>query len=143
MYCSVRWCEVNGLPTTDADVCDASRPRPVEGSDVFVSDFARVRAENPAIKIVDVRSPAQFAICSLAGSVNVPLSELEHGGGRAATWLETHAKAPSEPVYVVCRRGIASVEATNVSITPHTRKYDHPDLIHGMMCCSCCENAVL
>jgi adenylyltransferase/sulfurtransferase len=71
-----------------------------------------------------VREPHQFAICSLPGAVNIPLSSFppslppsqkgelyshEEEGGR-----EGGLPSKDQAVYVMCRRGVLSREATRV-----------------------------
>lgn len=122
---------------------DASAPVP----DVSVEDLAEARRQGSSTSgaasggsasggpasaqsispvIVDVRSEEQFSICSLRGSVNIPLSELRRD---AASSLRSAGidinefkpaklaseSAASEPrhmrdprVYVLCRRGVDS-----------------------------------
>ncbi len=108
--------------------------------DVSVAEFARRRAV-PGTRVMDVRTRAQFQICALRDSANVPLDELELNPASAAGHLcapatsgSTSSSCDSTPIpngadsdvittgprgghnvtYVICRRGIDSVTATNV-----------------------------
>lgn len=63
--------------------------------------------------VLDVREEVQFAICSLPGSVNLPLRDL---GGRldyVDTLLDGEPR-DSAQVVVVCRRGVDSLVAVEV-----------------------------
>jgi adenylyltransferase/sulfurtransferase len=53
--------------------------------------------------ILDVRDPAQFDICSLPGSLNIPLDALPSRHADLEAWAK-----PGEPVFVLCRRGVLS-----------------------------------
>ena len=60
--------------------------------------------------LLDVRVPRQYEMCSLDGSINLPLEELE-------SQLDTTVGGLSHgqlPIYCLCRRGIASVAATRI-----------------------------
>ncbi|KAI9842453.1 MAG: Urmylation protein [Sclerophora amabilis] len=88
-----------------------------EGERVSPSAYEKLRTEEQQEHVlVDVREKAQFTICSLPGSVNVPFSSLRarlpsleqyHAGSKgedeAVDWLAT--LHPSTPIYVVCRLG--------------------------------------
>jgi adenylyltransferase/sulfurtransferase len=56
--------------------------------------------------LLDVRASVQFAILSFPNAMNIPLDQLE-------THMEVLRKE-TRPVYVVCRRGIASMSATRL-----------------------------
>ena len=94
--------------------------------------------------VVDVRVPLQFSICSLAGSINIPLSVIERDIDIACSFLRTSnvshdvadvAEATSDDLYmsasssslemkpsidhdvfVLCRRGVDSEVATRVRL---------------------------
>jgi adenylyltransferase/sulfurtransferase len=60
--------------------------------------------------LLDVRVPRQYEMCSLDGSINLPLEELE-------SQLDTMVGGLSHgqlPIYCLCRRGIASTDATRI-----------------------------
>lgn len=61
------------------------------------ADLARLRDEQPDVRVVDVRTPGEFATRHVPGSYNVPLPDLE--GHRA----ELHAAR--SPVVIVCESG--------------------------------------
>lgn len=52
--------------------------------------------------LLDVRDELEFSICSLPGSVNIPMDEFDR---RRQELEETIKKAGGSPVYAVCRRG--------------------------------------
>jgi rhodanese-related sulfurtransferase len=76
---------------------------------VTVAELRSARDGNPHAVLVDVRPFTQFRICSLRGSINIPLADLERNCESA---MLDHGK--SEPVFVICRRGVDSVAATAV-----------------------------
>ena len=60
--------------------------------------LAELRAERPEVRLLDVRTPAEFEAEHIAGAYNVPLDTLgEHGA-------EIRASV-AEPVVLVCRSG--------------------------------------
>merc|ERR1712045_332592 len=59
--------------------------------------------------LLDVRVERQYEICHLDGSINVPLSTVEDEIARIES-----LSAGEKPIYCVCRRGVASVEATRI-----------------------------
>lgn len=62
------------------------------------AEFARLRVERSDLRVIDVRTPGEFAAGHIAGAYNVPLPELE--GHRA----ELH-QAGSGPVVLICKSG--------------------------------------
>lgn len=65
-------------------------------------------ADQPHI-LLDVRVPKQFDLCSLPGAINIPLECL------AERLNELNLKSNgSIPIYCICRRGIASIAATEM-----------------------------
>jgi rhodanese-related sulfurtransferase len=62
------------------------------------ADLARLHAERPEARLLDVRTPGEFEAEHIAGAYNVPLDTLgEHGAEIRAT--------VAEPVVLVCRSG--------------------------------------
>ncbi|KAJ9457722.1 Adenylyltransferase and sulfurtransferase MOCS3 [Diplonema papillatum] len=69
----------------------------------------------PQPLLVDVRLPTEFAITRLRGSVNVPLPSLQDGTRLPeAQALYADARRRGAAVLLLCRRGVASVEATRI-----------------------------
>ena len=61
------------------------------------TDLVQLRARSPRIRVLDVRTPAEFESQHIAGAYNVPLDTLsEHGP-------EIHNV--SDPIVLVCRSG--------------------------------------
>jgi len=63
-------------------------------------------------RLVDVRDSTQFSICSLSTATNVPLSKLTEYS-LEEVYAELGANNAT-PIYVVCRRGIFSAQATDL-----------------------------
>ena len=76
--------------------------------EVSCQDYYKVRQEGLPHILLDVRVTRQFEMCSLEGAINIPLESLEN----RCKDIEDMAK--NKPVYCICRRGIASVEATKL-----------------------------
>ena len=56
--------------------------------------------------LLDVREAEHFGLCSLEGSVNIPISRfMSHRGDEVPDWLSGEAFSGELPVYVVCRQG--------------------------------------
>lgn len=70
-------------------------------------EYNNLRLQNQPHVLLDVRVPEQFALCSLLGSINIPLRELPD----RVTEVEQLSDG-EKPIYCVCRRGKASVSAT-------------------------------
>ncbi|KAL7574085.1 hypothetical protein ACA910_014781 [Epithemia clementina (nom. ined.)] len=56
--------------------------------------------------LLDVRPTEQYQLCSLPGSINIPLAQLSH------RWSELLSQP--KPVYCMCRRGNSSLAATKL-----------------------------
>ena len=68
-----------------------------------------VEARSPNTVLIDVRDATQFAICHLPEAVNIPLSSLEQ---QLEQVEDACLQASAQEVFVICRRGIFSHEAT-------------------------------
>lgn len=75
-------------------------------ANVGAPELAQALASRPEIRLLDVRTPAEFARAHIEGSYNVPLGELEP---HAATIGRTRA-----PVVLVCRSGARAQTAQEV-----------------------------
>ena len=126
-------------PTATCLVCDHSSVSEPAVPSITVAELAAARQHNGRRHVlVDCREVSQFGICSLRGSINLPLQSIvarptecvasivaaavldlamaaatsdessENVGG-----LRQHPLAFVD-VYVLCRRGVDSVEATRV-----------------------------
>jgi adenylyltransferase and sulfurtransferase len=74
---------------------------------ISCTEYNKLRKNGVRHILLDVRAKQQFDMCSLDGSINIPLSEL----GNQLDRLE-ELSAGVQPIYCLCRRGIFSVEAT-------------------------------
>lgn len=85
-------------------------------------DYKRSILDNKVHHIlIDVRMKHQFAICSLRHSINIPLEDIiqnkEKVYEKLVTLSSNHNKTTHDDdftIYCICRRGIASTEATNI-----------------------------
>jgi rhodanese-related sulfurtransferase len=73
-------------------------------SRVDATTLERLLAEDADVRILDVRTPAEFESAHIPGAYNVPLDTL----GEHAAELERHL---SEPVMLVCRSGARASQA--------------------------------
>ena len=79
---------------------------------VTCEEYSEIRLQNnlssaPSNHILlDVRVANQFDICSLPGAINIPLNNLAS--------RMTDLRNDAETIYIICRRGIASVTATKL-----------------------------
>lgn len=71
--------------------------------------YNEVRKNGQPHVLLDVRVPRQYEMCSLEGSVNLPLDQLE-----SQLEMVGELSKGELPVYCLCRRGIASAEATRI-----------------------------
>jgi len=87
------------------------------------SQYNTLRQQGTPHVLLDVRVPQQFGICALDNSVNIPLDELKDRIGDVREMLkqchgskDNEEDAVNETVYCLCRRGVASAQATKVLI---------------------------
>jgi rhodanese-related sulfurtransferase len=85
-----------------------------EVTEIMPWDLAERRRENPALLILDVREPQEYAAMHIPGSLNVPRGILES----ACEWdyeetVPELVQARQREVVVVCRSGYRSVLAAN------------------------------
>ncbi|MUL41529.1 rhodanese-like domain-containing protein [Streptomonospora sp. PA3] len=74
------------------------------GAEIGVDETRTLLAHNAATRLIDVRTPGEFAGSRITGSCNVPLELLrEHRRGLRA--------AHGDPVVLVCRSGTRAEEA--------------------------------
>jgi len=77
------------------------------GNSVTCQEYADIRKKGVKHVLLDVRDRTQFDMLHLNGAINLPLAELDKEG----TKLEDFC-SDAESVYVICRRGIFSRQAT-------------------------------
>jgi adenylyltransferase/sulfurtransferase len=85
---------------------------------VTCPEYSKVRNEEVSHVLLDVRVTNQYDMCALDGAVNIPLARLQD----ELDEIERLSDG-KRPVYCICRRGIASVEAANILYTAQTK---HP-----------------
>jgi len=103
--------------------CAASLPRPPVpevSCKAYASEWQCCTQEGPTSSegkphlLLDVRSEIQFQICRLPGALNVPYKKLQDGSGLE----EVKARIkPEDPCFVICRRGVDSVSATDLLVS--------------------------
>lgn len=82
---------------------------------ISLNEFIKLRKDNKDIKVVDVRTPAEFSSCHLDGSTNLSLGSKE---------LESYiTNNQSSPLYIMCQSGKRAEMACN------TFSKQHQDLI--------------
>ena len=76
---------------------------------VTCQDYQRLREsdndEQHEHVLLDVRAQEQFALCALEGAINIPLEDLTD---------QLDQLVSNKPIYCICRRGRASVAATQL-----------------------------
>ncbi|ORY54469.1 hypothetical protein BCR35DRAFT_296691 [Leucosporidium creatinivorum] len=93
-------------------------------------------------RILDVRSKAEFGICHLDGSINVPFSSLLRDPSSALDLVSpSHSSSvpstDSSPIYLVCRRGNDSLLAAralsrHLSTQPQAPQVELVDVMGGL-----------
>ena len=81
----------------------------LKGNDVTCKEYFEIRSQGQPHVLLDVRVERQFELCALPGAVNIPLEQLPRQFERLAA-----LSGGTNPVFVICRRGVASVEAVNM-----------------------------
>mmetsp|Transcript_8092 Transcript_8092/g.18252 ORF Transcript_8092/g.18252 Transcript_8092/m.18252 type:complete len:639 (-) Transcript_8092:29-1945(-) len=76
---------------------------------ISAEQYDEVRKQDQPHVLLDVRVVQQFEMCALEGSVNLPLEQLE-----SQLEMVGELSKGELPVYCLCRRGIASAEATRI-----------------------------
>ena len=117
---SAAWIQTHGLAWAEGgnrvSSCAAAAAAGV--AEVAPADAALALASAPpAVRplLVDVRSPEEFSICALPGSLSVPLASIELGPAAALAAAGLAALPPSTAtIYTVCRRGIDSAAAARI-----------------------------
>lgn len=87
---------------------------------ISCTDYASIRDKGEPHILLDVRVRRQFDMCALQGAINIPLENLP-----GELQLVAELSAGVKPVYCLCRRGIASTEATRI-LSEATKS--HPDI---------------
>jgi len=91
---------------------------------ISCTEYDLIRDRGDLHILLDVRVKEQFDLCSLPGAINIPLTSIP----KQIEQLSTISNG-TKPVYCICRRGIASVIATNM-IVEGMQKYTN---IHSII----------
>lgn len=78
---------------------------------ISCSDYWGIRQQGIPHILLDVRVAQQFEMCALEGAINIPLANIQNELDRIA-----ELSAGTKAVYCICRRGIASAEATKLML---------------------------
>ena len=78
---------------------------------ISCTEYAKIRKENTPHLLLDVRVKKQFEMCSLTGAVNVELGKIMNNSSEFESIVKDDSLIP---IYCICRRGIASTEATRL-----------------------------
>jgi adenylyltransferase and sulfurtransferase len=73
------------------------------------ADYDRIRRRGEPHILLDVRVKEQYDLCSLPGSINIPLASIPRRMDEIAALSDG-----TKGIYCLCRRGIASAEATRL-----------------------------
>ena len=97
--------------------CEVDRPSALDDKyHVTCAEYAELRnrkaeqQEQPPILLLDVRVKEQYDLCSLGEAINIPLETLSQNFDR----VEKLSNGWTKSIFCLCRRGIASVEATKL-----------------------------
>jgi adenylyltransferase/sulfurtransferase len=90
--------------------CSSGKTEPKNIS-VSCTEYDRIRDSGDPHILLDVRVKQQFDLCSLPGAINIPLASITQQMEHIST-ISNRTK----PVYCICRRGNASVMATNMIV---------------------------
>lgn len=74
---------------------------------ISVAEYERISRENKSHLLLDVREKEHFGVCSIQGSVNIPISRFtaHRGQGADLSDLIPGDVPPDAPIYIVCRVG--------------------------------------
>jgi adenylyltransferase and sulfurtransferase len=87
--------------------CETKKNELSENNRISVEDYKKLMDSKEPHLLIDVRVPVQYDICSLPGAQNFPLQNLNQDQIK-------EIESKNLPIYVVCRRGIASLSATEL-----------------------------
>jgi len=103
-------------PTAVIDSTSQSSSSP-KANTISCQEYHQLRQRGDSHVLIDVRVPRQYEMCSLEGSINIPLGTLAEKGDDKEEdgWKRVRDLSGGiKPVYVICRRGVASVKGTNI-----------------------------
>ena len=76
---------------------------------ISCEEYDQIRHDGEEHVLLDVRVKEQFDLVSLPGAINIPLHSITQQMEEISNLADG-----SKPIYCICRRGIASVTATNI-----------------------------
>ncbi len=76
---------------------------------VSCAEYNEIVSNGQPHVLLDVRVARQYEMCALKGAINLPLGQLESHLERVGLMSRGEL-----PIYCICRRGIASEEATRI-----------------------------
>lgn len=92
-------------PAVSSCVAPSFAPDDVDAWQISIAKYLSLRVQHPAPLLLDVRGPAEIAICSIPGHLPIPLGELE----------ERLGELPRDvPMIVYCKSGMRSLKAVSV-----------------------------
>jgi adenylyltransferase/sulfurtransferase len=120
-----------GLVDNDGKLISNYVPPPLP-DELIVScqEYSKVRNENIAHVLLDVRGTKQYDMCALDGAVNIPMARVQD----ELDEIERLSDG-TRPVYCICRRGIFSVDAANIlqaAQTTHPGIYSVRNIAGGL-----------
>lgn len=116
---TLSWAQLEAQGTSDT-ACALIAPNKSKVSDDHrTSCEAYVKERHGPHILLDVRDPSQFAVCALPNALNVPLRHL-------SARVE-EVKAKGLPVFVMCRRGVDSLAATELLVSAGVQRVKNID----------------
>jgi adenylyltransferase/sulfurtransferase len=91
-----------------------------DDAQISCKEYAQIRKDGIPHVLIDVRVEQQFEMCSLDGAINIPLAQLPEQLDRVQ-----ELSMGQTTIYCMCRRGIASAEATKLILKA---KEDRPNM---------------
>ena len=70
------------------------------------ADLQELLLREPALALIDVRTPAEFAEVHVPRAVNTPLDQLDPNA-----LIASRLKSPDQPAYLLCRSGARATKA--------------------------------
>ncbi len=93
-------------------------------STISAQDFCLQRS-GASCTVLDVRSPNEFALQNIPGSINLPLDQIERG--------QFGNLAKNQPIYLICQSGVRSQRAQKIL---SAQGYSVICVKDGLMACS-------
>jgi len=91
--------------------CAMNMPSQLEDRyQITCTEYNNLRKNQQPHILLDVRVNEQYDLCALDNAINVPLEKLQE----SIDQIEEMSNNWNTPIFCICRRGIASVEATKI-----------------------------